>query len=219
MAIQNISGATPGAQNAQLNSGGQITRDDFMRLLIAQLQNQDPLSPMDNQEFAVQLATFNSLEQLVGMNEKLDSLASQQGATSQLNSAALIGKQVIGKGNEVNLAGSGGANVYYELAGNAAKVTVKVLNISGVVVRQIEAGSQKVGAQSTTWDGNNSLAERLPPGVYRFEISAADASGNAVPMTTQVRGLVTGVSLEGAEPVLEIGQLKIRLSAVTGIHA
>lgn len=219
MAIQNISGAAPVAQTAQVKAGGQITRDDFMRLLIAQLQNQDPLSPMDNQEFAVQLATFNSLEQLVGMNEKLESLASHQGAASQLNSAALIGKQVIGKGNEVNLAASGGVSLHYDLAGNAAKVTVKALNISGVAVRQIETGSQKAGAQSTTWDGNNNLGERLPLGVYRFEITAADASGNAVPVTNQVRGLVTGVSLEGAEPVLEIGQLRIPLSAVTGIHS
>jgi flagellar basal-body rod modification protein FlgD len=218
MTIQNISGVTPAPQSATAKAGGQITRDDFMKLLIAQLQNQDPLSPMDNQEFAVQLATFNSLEQLVGMNEKLESLASQQGMASQFNSAALIGKQVAGKGNEVNLGANGDVTLHYELAGNAAKVAVKVLNNSGVVVRQIEAGSQNVGAQSATWDGNNDLGQKLPPGVYTFEVTTADASGNAVPVTKQVRGLVTGVSLEGPEPILEIGQMRILLSAVTAIH-
>jgi flagellar basal-body rod modification protein FlgD len=187
-----------------------------MRLLIAQLQNQDPLSPMDNQEFAVQLATFNSLEQLVGLNEKLETLASQQGLASQFNSAALIGKQVIGKGSEVNL-GGGDVSLHYELAGNAAKVTVKVLNNSGAIVRQIEPGSQTAGAQSVTWDGKNSLGERLPLGPYSFEVIATDSAGNALPVSKQIRGLVTGVNLEGPEPILEIGQLRILLSAVTAI--
>ncbi|MGH7930407.1 MAG: flagellar hook assembly protein FlgD [Candidatus Binatia bacterium] len=219
MAIQNINGAAAAAaQTAPTKAGGQITRDDFMKLLIAQLQNQDPLSPMDNQEFAVQLATFNSLEQLVGLNEKLESLASQQGLASQFNSAALIGKRVVGKGNEVNLGASGDTSLHYELGTNAAKVTVKVLNSSGVVVRQIDAGSQKTGAQSATWDGNNTLGQRLPPGVYSFEVTAADGTGGALPVIKQVRGLVTGVNLEGPEPILEIGQLRISLSALTAIH-
>jgi len=99
MAIQSINGAAAAAQTAPAKAGGQVSRDDFMKLLIAQLQNQDPLSPMDNQEFAVQLAQFNSLEQLIGLNEKLDSLTSQQGLASQFNSAALLGKQVAGRGN------------------------------------------------------------------------------------------------------------------------
>ena len=217
MAIQNISGAVAASQTTPAKASGQITRDDFMRLLIAQLQNQDPLSPMDNQEFAVQLATFNSLEQLVGLNEKLESLASQQGLASQFNSAALIGKQVVGKGSEVNLGAVDDASLHWELAANAAKVTVNVLNSSGAIVRQIELGSQTAGAQSATWDGKNSLGERLPPGMYSFEVIATDSSGNVLPVSKQVRGLVTGVNLEGAEPILEIGQLRISLSAVTAI--
>jgi flagellar basal-body rod modification protein FlgD len=218
MAIQSVNGVSPTTQAADLKAGGQITRDDFMKLLIAQLQNQDPLKPMDNQEFAVQLATFNSLEQLIGVNEKLDSLVGKQGLSGQLNSAALIGKDVAGKGNEVNLGASGDTSLHYELAGNAAKVTVQVLNESGAVVRQFNAGSQMTGAQSATWDGENSLGQRLPPGVYSFDVSASDGAGNPVPVTKQVRGLVTGVNLEGPEPVLEIGQLRIPLSTVTNIH-
>jgi flagellar basal-body rod modification protein FlgD len=219
MAIQNITGvAGADGQTTAAKAGGQITRDDFMKLLIAQLQNQDPLSPMDNQEFAVQLATFNSLEQLVGANEKLESLASQQGLTSQFNSAALIGKQVVGKGNEVNLDASGDTTLHYELGANAAKVTVNILNTSGAIVRQIELGSQQMGAQSARWDGQNALGQRLAPGVYSFEVTAGDGAGSPVPVTKQVRGFVTGVNLEGPEPILEIGQLRISLSSLTAIH-
>ncbi len=218
MAIQNISAASNAAQTAPATSGGQISRDDFMKLLIAQLQHQDPLSPMDNQEFAVQLATFNSLEQLVGLNEKLESLASQQGIASRFNSASLIGKQVVGKGNELNLGSSGDADLHYELSGNAAKVTIKVLDSTGAVVRQIEAGSQKQGSQRATWDGGNHLGQRLPTGVYKFEVVAADGAGKTVPVANQVRGTVTGLDLEGAEPILEIGQLRVPLGSVTSIH-
>lgn len=218
MAIQSINGAAAAAQTTQAKAGGQVSRDDFMKLLIAQLQNQDPLSPMDNQEFAVQLAQFNSLEQLIGLNEKLESLASQQGLATQYNSAALIGKQVVGNGNKVNLAGSGDANLHYVLGANAAKVTVKVINSAGLVVREIAVGSQNAGAQSAIWDGKNSLGQRLPAGVYSFEVSALDGAGNSLPVIKQVRGVVTGVNLEGPEPILEIGQLRISLSAVTAIH-
>jgi flagellar basal-body rod modification protein FlgD len=218
MAIQNINAAAPAAQTAQVKAGGEISRDDFMKLLIAQLQNQDPLSPLDNQEFAVQLAQFNSLEQLVGLNEKLDALANQQGLVSQFSSTALIGKQVSGKGNEVNLGATGNASLYYDLGANAAKVTVKVANASGTLVRQIDVGTQKAGPQSAIWDGKNSLGQSLPAGVYSFEVEAVDAAGKSVLATKQVRGVVTGVNLEGSEPILEIGQMRIPLSSVSAIH-
>jgi flagellar hook assembly protein FlgD len=68
-----------------------------------------------------------------------------------------------------------------------------------------------------TWDGKNSLGERLPLGPYSFEVIATDSAGNALPVSKQIRGLVTGVNLEGPEPILEIGQLRILLSAVTAI--
>jgi flagellar basal-body rod modification protein FlgD len=218
MAISSINGAAPSAQPAQPKASGEITRDDFMKLLIAQLQNQDPLSPLDNQEFAVQLAQFNSLEQLVGLNEKLESLASQQGLVSQFSSTALIGKEVAAKGDEITLGPSGNATLYYDLSANAAKVIIKVLNGTGAVVRQIDAGSQQAGARSVVWDGKNSLGQSAPAGVYRFEIDASDGGGKSLPVTKQVRGVVTGVNLEGAEPILEIGQSRIPLSSVTRVH-
>jgi flagellar basal-body rod modification protein FlgD len=219
MAIQSINNSTnAAAQTAQPKASSDITRDDFMKLLIAQLQNQDPLNPMDNQEFAVQLAQFNSLQQLIGLNEKLENLASQQGIASQFNSTALIGKQVTGKGNEVNFSAGGSAGLFYDLGANAAKVTVKVYNSEGALVRQIDAGSQKVGPQSVTWDGKNSMGQSVPAGVYGFEVDAVDSAGKALPVTKQVRGVVTGVNLEGSEPILEIGQMRIPLSSITAVR-
>jgi flagellar basal-body rod modification protein FlgD len=218
MAIQTVGAASNAVQTGSKTSAGQITRDDFMKLLITQLQNQDPLNPMDNQEFAAQLATFNSLEQLVGVNEKLEGLATQQLGVSRVNSAALLGKQVVGNGNQVNLGDRDDAVLHYDLGGNATKVTIRILDSTGALVREIESGGQKFGAQIATWDGKNSLGQRTAAGVYAFEVSAIDAMGNNVGVATQVRGMVTGIDLAGAEPMLEVGQLRIPLSSVVSIH-
>jgi flagellar basal-body rod modification protein FlgD len=173
---------------------------------------------LDNQEFAVQLATFNSLEQLLGVNEKLEGLQSKQLLTSQLNSAALIGKEVTTSGNQVSLADGSDGTLSYQLAGAAARVVVNIQNGRGELVRQLELGSQQTGEQSARWDGKDSAGRRLSAGAYTFEVNAFDAAGKKVAVSSRVQGLVTGVSFDGVEPVLEVGQLRIPLSAVTGIR-
>src|SRR5690349_14870224 len=118
MAIQAVSQtATQGVGGA---IGKSMGRDDFLKLLIAQLQNQDPLKPLDNQEFATQLATFNSLDQLIGINQKLDSLAQQQQLVGQLGAASLIGKEIIADGNQVTLAAGQSAAIGYAVDAAAA---------------------------------------------------------------------------------------------------
>lgn len=218
MELQGI--GQPAAQEGtrQPLSGEQVTRDDFLKLLIAQLQNQDPLSPLDNQEFAVQLATFNSLEQLLGVNEKLEGLQNKQLLTSQLNSAALIGKEVTTSGNQVSLTDGSDGTLRYQLGAPAARVVVNIQNSRAELVRQLELGSQQAGEQSVRWDGKDASGKRLSSGAYTFEVNAFDAAGKKVTVSSRVQGLVTGVSFDGAEPVLELGQLRIPLSAVTGIR-
>jgi flagellar basal-body rod modification protein FlgD len=218
MELQSIRQTAAQEGTRQTLSGGQVTRDDFLKLLIAQLQNQDPLSPLDNQEFAVQLATFNSLEQLLGVNEKLEGLQSKQLLTSQLNSAALIGKQVTTNGNQLSLMDGSDPTLRYQLASPAARVVVNIQNSRGELVRQLEFGSQQVGEQSVRWDGKDASGKRLSSGVYTFEVNAFDPAGKKVSVSTRAQGLVTGVSFDGAEPVLELGPLRVPLSAVSGIR-
>lgn len=219
MELQGIKQQQPSETSPQpTKAGGQVNRDDFLKLLITQLQNQDPLSPMDNQQFAVQLATFNSLEQLIGLNEKLDTIQKKQLLTSQLDSAALIGKQVTAAGNNVSLGEVGDATLRYELSANAAKVVVNVSDSRGELVRQLDIGSQVSGDQTVRWDGKDKAGTRLPSGLYTFEVNAFDSVGKKVEAATQIHGAVTGVSFDGAEPLLEIGSLRVPLSAVTGIR-
>jgi flagellar basal-body rod modification protein FlgD len=218
MAVQTIGTASSAVQNTEVKRGGQISRDDFMKLLIAQLQNQDPLSPMDNQEFAVQLATFNSLEQLVGINEKLQTLSGEQSFTSRINSAAFIGKEIVGKFDQIRLAESGDAACAYDLSEKAAKVTIKVLDELGNVIRQLDAGGQNAGVHTVAWDGKTDLGGRSPAGIYRFEVVATSSSGTSIPVSEQIRGVVTGVDLGGGEPMLQMGELRIPVSSLVSVH-
>lgn len=195
-----------------------ITRDDFLKLLIVQLQNQDPMKPLDNQEFAAQLATFNSLEQLMGINEKLKTLESKQLVLNQLGATSLIGKEIITYGNKLSLKEGSETPVRYELSADSTRVVVNLFDVNGELVRVLELGSQKAGEQTTNWDGRDRLGRPLPTGIYGFEINAFDAAGKKVAATGRVQGLVTGVNLEGSEPLLEIGDLRVPVSVVTGIR-
>jgi flagellar basal-body rod modification protein FlgD len=203
-------GATPLA-------GKSMGRDDFLKLLIAQLQNQDPLKPLDNQEFAAQLATFNSLDQLIGINQKLDGMQSQQGILGQLGAVSLIGKEIVADGNQISLTPGTPAAVHYALAANAARVVISITDANGNLVRTIETGGQATGEQSVLWDGKDNAGKTVAAGAYSIAVNALDVAGNRVAASTRSRGVVTGVSLGGSELLLEIGAVKIPISSVKGI--
>jgi len=195
-----------------------MSQDDFLKLLITQLQAQDPLKPLDNQEFASQLATFNSLDQLIGINKKLEAAQGQQQQLSQLEATALLGKEVQANGDSVGLTAGQGADLHYTLDANAGRVVVNIKDNAGTLVRALEVGGQQAGKQSVTWDGKDTGGTPLGSGTYTFEVTAMDGSGNKVGTSTSIQGLVTGVNLAGSEPQLEVGGVEIPVSAVTSVQ-
>jgi flagellar basal-body rod modification protein FlgD len=219
LAIQSVSSTPTQAAAGQPISKQIITQDSFLKLLIAQLKNQDPLQPMDNQQFAVQLATFNSLEQLIGINDKLGNLRTAQGAANQFNAASLIGKTIASSGNTVNVQAGNPSAINYRLGANASRVVINVEDSSGALVRQMVAGAQNAGDQSLVWDGKDTSGKAVPSGLYNFEINAFDLNGKQVQALGRIKGIVTGVRLDGAEPLLELGALQVPLSAVTSVSA
>jgi flagellar basal-body rod modification protein FlgD len=176
------------------------------------------LKPLDNQEFASQLATFNSLEQLIGVNERLETLQSKLLQSNQFGATALIGKQITTGGNQISVSAGESSTIRYRLSADAARVAVNIHNSQGELVRTLEFGNQKSGDQVVQWDGKNSVGKSLPGGIYNFEINAFDGLGKKVAATGQVQGIVNGISLEGSEPILEIGTLKVPLSAVATVR-
>ena len=218
MAIQAVNQAVFQQEKNGAISGNGMTREDFLKLLIAQLQNQDPLKPLDNQEFATQLATFNSLDQLIGINEKLDTLQTKQLLLSQLGATSLIGKEVIAQGNKVSLNAGSETLVRYNLSVDAARVVVNLTDSNGNLVRALELGSQGAGEQTAVWDNKDSAGRTLTSGVYSFEVNAFDRSGKKIGVATRMQGVVTGLSLAGREPLLQIGGLEVPVSAVISVR-
>jgi flagellar basal-body rod modification protein FlgD len=218
MEIAGINGASGQSEINRAAAKQQITRDDFLKLLISQLQNQDPLKPLDNQEFASQLATFNSLEQLIGVNEKLETLQTKLFQSNQFSATSLIGRQITTDGNQIAASQGEGSTIRYQLSGDAARVTMNILDSKGGVVRTMELGNQKSGDQIVQWDGKDNAGTFVPNGNYSFEINASDALDKKIPVTARVQGTVSGVSLDGTEPILEIGNVKVPLSKVTAIR-
>lgn len=219
MELPPISPAGSERQGGMPASAGAITQDTFLHLLIVQLQHQDPLNPLDNQEFIAQLATFNSLDQLIGVNAKLDAMRTEQLRLGRLEATALIGKEVRAQGNQLNLRSGEQVELGYSLAADAARVVVNITDREGTLVRTLELGAQGRGEQHVVWDGKDSRGNPLDSGLYTFEVDAFDINGGSVAVTTVIQGVVTGVDMTGSEPLLAVGELKVPVSAVMGVQA
>jgi flagellar basal-body rod modification protein FlgD len=215
--FQTPTGGRDPITNAKL-AKKQLDQTDFLNLLMRQLQYQDPLKPMDNQEFTSQLTSFSSLNQLVDLNTKLDTLQSVQLATTQLQATSLIGKEVSVRGNLVHLGAEGTAKIPFQLAADAGRVTLHVLDKDGNVVRTIEAGELKVGEQTVAWDGKDDKGKAAPEGNYTIEVNAFDAQGKKVAVETMMRGIVSGVDLSGIEVSMTINGMQVPLSALLAVR-
>ena len=205
-------------QTSGLTSGVSLneTFDNFLTLLTTQLENQDPLSPMDTAQFTEQLVLFSSVEQALSTNQKLDQLIALQGGGLLTDAVDLIGKQVTADGSVAVLQG-GQARISYDLQGDAAEIGIALLDESGQVVRAL-TGPTSAGTHELVWDGTDQNGARLPDGEYSLMVSAIDDQGNPVAVTQGLSGTVTGIRLENNEVVLSLGAVDLRLDDVLAIR-
>jgi len=181
----------------------QLGRDQFLKLLVTQLQNQDPTNPVKNEAFVAQLAQFTTLEQANNTNKLLTDLIDQGKGTSQLDLVGLIGHKVVAEGNSVFLGETGQTNLTYILGDTATSVTVKVLDGEGNVVRTLDnLGLQAVGRQEVAFDGNDDNGDRVPSGSYQFQVQAEDAKQNPISTTTFLSDIVKSVVMGMEQPML-----------------
>lgn len=192
------------------------TFDTFLTLLTTQLQYQDPLDPMDTNEFTSQLVEFSSVEQAISTNKKLDNLIALQNGMQLNDAVGYIGKSV-GADSIILMLQGGESTVTYDLGGNAAEANVLVIDEEGNTVRTIEADTE-VGHHEVVWDGLDDDGDPLEDGLYGFLVTAIDSNGDPVPLVQGTKGEVTGVKLVDGEVVLEIGELEIAMSDVLTIE-
>lgn len=200
-----VTSASSATQTAGASTTGQtqtLGENDFLTLLTAQMQAQDPLNPMDSANFASQLAQFSSVEQLTNINTTLTSMAASQASLQNTMAADLIGKQVTVTGNNVTL--NGQAVIPYTLSGAASQVTVSVYDSTGALVKTAVLGQQSAGNNSYTWDGTDQNGNTLPAGQYTFAVTAVDASAQTVTATPLTSGTVTGITFNNNVTYLTI---------------
>ncbi len=192
------------------------TFDNFLVLLTEQLKNQDPLSPMESNEFTSQLVEFTGAEQAVLTNNKLDSLIKLQNS-NQLNSVvAYIGKTITANSLALNL-DENGANIKYSLGANADNTEIRIIDEDGNTVVTLD-GETSGGTHEITWDGKNSEGEQMKEGVYGFLVVAKDANGDAVQTTQGIVGKVTGVESDNGTLLLAIGKVVVPLEQVSSVQ-
>lgn len=207
--------ATQGSSSARVGLADNF--DSFLQLLTAQLKAQDPLSPLDANKFTEQLVQFSGVEQSIKTNEVLAQLVALV-RTDQLGRAAdYIGAEVEAAGQTVRLGGDVPATLHYGLDAAATEVTIDIYDETGQLVSST-AGDTGPGVHSLTWDGLDPNGNRLPDGLYRFEVSAVDAGGEPLPVGTTLAGIVDGVEVAGDGLMLSVGGVLVPLDAVTAIR-
>jgi flagellar basal-body rod modification protein FlgD len=188
-----------------MGGGSNLGEDAFLKLLVAQLKNQDPLNPQQNYEFVAQLAQFSSLEQNMSTNTKLDSLT--QAMTSQQNTAlvSLVGKQATVKGNIVSLQGQGTpVPISFTLDSAAASANITIQDQSGRTIRTLPVGARAAGVVNVLWNGQDDSGLPQPAGPYQVTVTAKNASDGPVSLTQQSTGTVTALSFDQGFPVLHL---------------
>jgi flagellar basal-body rod modification protein FlgD len=209
---------TTAADSAMKKETG-MNKDDFLKLFVTQLQNQDPLNPQDSSQFISQLAQITQVEQAYNTNSNLQSMLNQGSNNMTMASVSMIGKQVEAAGSQVSLQSGSPATVNFSLAQAANQVSVAIKDSTGATVKTIAAGALGAGEGSIGWDGSTDSGSQANPGTYSFSVTAQDSTGSNISTTPLIKGRVDGVDMSGATPVLTIGGLKLNLTDVTSVSA
>lgn len=194
-------------------------KDDFLNLLVAQLQHQDPLNPLDSTDFTAQLAQFSSLEQLNNINTNLESLQSYQAAIKNAQAVDLIGKTVEAPGSTIVLRDGSEAALGFDLTQDVQYLSANIYGPEGNFVRAIEGGPLLSGRHSLTWDGRDQEGNRLSTGRYSYEILATAYDGEAATAKPFISARVTGVNFDGQTPQLRAGDYSISVNDIREVAA
>jgi flagellar basal-body rod modification protein FlgD len=193
------------------------TRDEFLRLFVAQLKNQDPLSPQDNAAFVAQLAQFAQLEQIANTNTRLDAIMAEQATSSGVALASMVGRNVLVHADILRLdRESGTPPLVVDLERPAVETTVVIRNASGQEVRRIDLGAAGPGLVDVKWDGLGADGLPLPEGDYSIEVKATGPAGD-VPGQPMLHGILDAVDFTTGSPRLRLGRATVTPSEVVAI--
>lgn len=215
--IADISGSSNSGQLSAITGSSTLGKEDFLTLLVAQLQNQDPLNPSDPTEFTAQLAQYSSLEQLMSVNENIESLAGTSQNQQQLSALGLIGREVVVEQGEFQL-GDGDVTLGYQLDAQADRVELHVQDSRGNSLAVIKPTDMTAGSHFVNWDGTDSNGLPIAKGDYTLSVLALDADEEGIGNQPLIKGQVTGVDLDGSQSTLVTNAGSYSLSKVKSIR-
>ncbi|WP_174298036.1 flagellar hook assembly protein FlgD [Sphingomonas bacterium] len=210
------SGATAATATAATSSGSTtLGQSDFLKLMTAQLQNQDPFSPVDNTQMVAQMAQFSSVSGIAQMNTTLSGIATKLGATSTSDALGYVGKSVLTQGSTAYARTAGGIAGAVELDAAATDVRVTIADAGGNTLKTLSLGAQKAGTTSYDWNGTTDAGAAAGDGPFTVSVAAQDG-GSTVVSRSLVWAPVSSVSLPtGGTPSLNVTGLgPVDVSAV-----
>ena len=217
MEIQDLFAAPPPETTPVVEPGSNsdLGQEDFLAMLIAQLESQDPLNPQDGTEFTAQLAQFSSLDQLISMRTSLDSLTSVEGDAQNLAAAGLIGREALVETLSFGVSAEPGATLPTLFLETSVPITLQglqVRNSAGQAVANLPAQALNAGRTELDW---GELSEQLGPGVY--DVRLTPAPGSPTPRVL-VQSRVTGTLLDGSSPTLVLDGAEVPLTALREVR-
>ncbi len=217
-----INSTSPNSSSASSTStNNTMDQNSFMKLLIAQMQNQDPMSPMDGTQFASQLAQFSSLQQLQNLNTSMtQSINANYALTQSINntlSSTLIGKDVKIGGGNIQDNGQSSIQLGYTLPSAASSVSITITDSNGNVVKTLNNLPTTSGDNKLSWDFSDNNGNTLPEGNYTYTVNATSLNGSSMTATPFIEGIISGVQFGTNGASLVVGNSNYNFSDVLEI--
>jgi flagellar basal-body rod modification protein FlgD len=187
--------------------------DEFLQLLTTQLQNQDPLDPMDSTEFTNQIVQFSQVEQSINMNQKMGDLVTMQLANMASTALSYVGLDISYQSPEMNFDGQNPVKISYSLDKDAAISKVNIMNEKGTLIFSGDVPSA-AGAHKFEWDGRDMAGELVPAGTYSVFIDAFDGSNDQIKAQTVVSGRVRGIETQDGRIFALVGERAVNIDTV-----
>ncbi len=218
MTVMSVSEVYSQASTPETQDNSVMGKDDFLTLLVAQLQHQDPLNPAESTEFTAQLAQFSSLEQLQNIESTLSGFEVYQSTLNNIQSSKFIGKTVTATGSMFGVNGGNPDPIRFDLVNDADSVYIQVYDKFGGFVTDIQAGARQAGEQQVAWDGRDSNGAAVADGSYTFTVMAMNTDGAIVSSNSYTTGIVTGVDYKTGATNLLINDREVPISSVIRIE-
>ncbi len=203
-AVQTANNSLQKSFSTRAPQTNKLGKDEFMKLLMAQVTHQDPLNPMDSKGMMDQLTGMGSLEQLVNLNEAVGKLGETQADVLRANTFSFLDKDVTIRGGGVPVSSGQAPALQYSIPRDAESVKLTVVSPQGQPMRELDLGAQGPGSHAVAWDGQDKDGKAVPDGFYHYTVAARSKDEESIPVDMYVRGKVSGVRFENGRPKLTV---------------